>query len=239
MNARTVFTLHAFILLHYFLIVVQSAPVNPPPPFREAAESAKMLVEKILEDIVIVHAATVHTEGLTLKPSAPAATLQTMAASLGVPAAPVLKPLSEHFTLDACLSRMLAGSRLYQGLMGVLSGRLGGLGDLQADLRDLQTSIDKVKKKKLPGLWRFALIGCSMLTASCVFQIKQLAQTDGGGAADDGPYSGLDLASHLHGNYEVQVAAHLALVQLRSFCHDLVRGLRAIATYRPGAVGAR
>ncbi|XP_068605532.1 granulocyte colony-stimulating factor-like isoform X2 [Brachionichthys hirsutus] len=212
MNARTVFTLHAFILLHYFLIVVQSAPVNPPPPFREAAESAKMLVEKILEDIVIVHAATVHTEGLTLKPSAPAATLQTMAASLGVPAAPVLKPLSEHFTLDACLSRMLAGSRLYQGLMGVLSGRLGGLGDLQADLRDLQTSIDK---------------------------IKQLAQTDGGGAADDGPYSGLDLASHLHGNYEVQVAAHLALVQLRSFCHDLVRGLRAIATYRPGAVGAR
>lgn len=49
----------------------------------------------------------------------------------------------------------------------------------------------------------------------------------------------LDLASRLHGDYDVQVAAHLTLTQLRSFCHDLIRSLRAVATYRPRAAGAR
>ena len=53
-----------------------------------------------------------------------------------------------------------------------------------------------------------------------------------------------DLASRLHGNllgtsYEVQVAAHVTLTQLRSFCHDLVRSLRAVATYRPRPAGTR
>ncbi len=52
-------------LLQYFLFVVQSAPVSlsdPQPAFREAAERAKTLVEKILRDIPTVHAATIHTE---------------------------------------------------------------------------------------------------------------------------------------------------------------------------------
>ena len=48
----------------------------------------------------------------------------------------------------------------------------------------------------------------------------------------------LELASRLHGNYEVQVATHLTLMQLRSFCHDLMRSLRAVATYRPRAAAA-
>lgn len=53
-------------LLHYFLFAVQSAPVSspsdPPPAFREAAERAKALVEKILRDIPAVHAAAVNAE---------------------------------------------------------------------------------------------------------------------------------------------------------------------------------
>lgn len=52
-------------LLHYFLFVIQSAPVglfDPPPAFTEAAEQAKMLVEKILRDIPAVHAAAINTE---------------------------------------------------------------------------------------------------------------------------------------------------------------------------------
>lgn len=39
---------------------------------------------------------------------------------------------------------MSAGSRLYQVLLGVLSKNLSGLSDLRADLRDLQTHINKV-----------------------------------------------------------------------------------------------
>ncbi|XP_049924879.1 granulocyte colony-stimulating factor-like [Epinephelus moara] len=188
-------------LLHCFLLadLIQSAPVSS--PLTEAAERAKTLVEKILRDIPTVHAATVTTQGLTLDSAAQTTNLQVMVTSLGIPAAPVLKPPSERFTLDNCVSRMAAGSRLYQGLLGVLSDRLSGLSDLRADLRDLLTRINKM---------------------------KEAAQLSGGSAADQS----LDLASRLHGNYEVQVATHLTLTQLRSFCHDLIRSLRAVSTYK-------
>lgn len=90
---------------------------------------------------------------------------------------------------------------------------------------------------KLPVLRCFAVIGClranSRLCVS-VFQLKEVAQL-GGDEVDSS--HGLDLASRLHGNYEVQVAVHLTLTQLRSFCHDLIRSLRAVATYRPRAAG--
>ncbi|XP_073351153.1 uncharacterized protein [Pagrus major] len=197
-------------LLHYFLVVVQSAPVsssNLPPAFTQASNRAKMLVEKILRDIPTVHTATINTEGLTLDPSTQTTNLQMMVTSLGIPAAPVLKPPSERFTLDICVSRMSAGSRLYQGLLGVLSNSVSGLSDLQADLRDLLTHLNKMKEEA---------------------QLDTVVDQD----------HSLDLARRLHGNYEVQVAVHLTLTQLRSFCHDLIRSLRAIATYRRPAAAA-
>ncbi|XP_054464149.1 granulocyte colony-stimulating factor-like [Anoplopoma fimbria] len=204
-----------YALLQCFLLAdfIQSAPVispsDPSVALREASERAKTLVEKILRDVVAVHAATVTIEGLTLD-SAHTTNLQMMVTSLGIPPAPVLKPPSEGFTLDVCVNRMSAGSRLYQGLLGDLSGRLSGLSDLQADLRDLQTHITKV---------------------------KEAAQLGAGVEADQ--IQSLDLASRLHGDYGVQVAAHLTLTQLRSFCHDMIRSLRAVATYRPRLAGTR
>lgn len=63
--------------------------------------------------------------------------------------------------------------------------------------------------------------------------MKEAAQLSG----DSSDRSGLDLSSRLDGNYEIQVAAHLTLTQLRSFCRELIRSLRAIATRRPGAAG--
>uniref|UniRef100_A0A3Q0TFK4 Granulocyte colony-stimulating factor n=1 Tax=Amphilophus citrinellus TaxID=61819 RepID=A0A3Q0TFK4_AMPCI len=201
-------------LLLYFLLaaLVQSAPVsspsNPSQAFREAAGRAKTLVEKILKDIPAVHTTVITTEGLTLDPSSQTTNLQMMVMELGIPAAPVLKPLSESFTLDMCVSHMLVGGRLYQELLVVLSNKLGGLQDLSADLRDLLTHINKM---------------------------KEAAQLSG----DSSDQNSLDLASRLHGTYEIQVAAHLTLTQLRSFCHDLIRSLRAIAAYRPVAAGTR
>ncbi|XP_034396018.1 uncharacterized protein LOC117735481 isoform X3 [Cyclopterus lumpus] len=203
-------------LLHCFLLadLIQSAPTISPANWpadssaalRAAAERVKTLVEKILRDVPAAHAATVTIEGLTLD-SAHTTNLQMMVTSLGIPAAPVLKPPSERFTLDVCMSRMSAGSRLYQRLLGDLSDRLSGLSDLQADLRDLQTHIRKM---------------------------EEAAHLD---VADQN--QSLDLASRLHSNYELQVAAHLTLTQLRSFSHDLIRSLRAVATYRPQPAGAR
>lgn len=66
--------------------------------------------------------------------------------------------------------------------------------------------------------------------------MKEVAQLSGGGV-DQNP--SLDQAFNPQDNYDVQVALHLTLTQLRSFCHDLIRSLRAVATYRPRAAGAR
>ncbi|XP_053194989.1 colony stimulating factor 3 (granulocyte) a [Scomber japonicus] len=186
----------------FFAVLVQSAPVpaEPPAAFREAAERAKTLVEKLLEDIPTAHAAAITTQGLTLDAGAHN-NLQMMVETLGFPDTPVLKQLSQSFTLDVYVSRMSAGSRLYQGLLGVLSERVTGLSDLRSDLRDLLTQITKMREAAQLG-------------------------------ADEDQNPSLDLASRLHGNYEVQVAAHLTLVRLRSFCHDLIRSLRAAASYK-------
>lgn len=119
---------------------------------------------------------------------------------------------------------MLAGGQLYQGLLGVLSERVGGLTELSADIRDLLTHVRKVTHTPVvTSQLSCAAIGSSHL---CVFQMKEA-----GGLVDDDPDQNLslDLGRRLHGNYEVQVAVHLTLTQLRSFCHDLIRSLRAIA----------
>uniref|UniRef100_A0A3Q1F4X6 Uncharacterized LOC110965910 n=1 Tax=Acanthochromis polyacanthus TaxID=80966 RepID=A0A3Q1F4X6_9TELE len=197
MDLRTVALLHCFL----FAVLVQSAPISSPndltPAFKEAAKRAKTLVEKILRDIPTVHGNTVNTEGLSLDSSSQNTNLHMMVTSLGIPASPVLKPLSEHFTVDMYVCRMSAGSQLYQGLLGVLSDKLSGLNDLRADLRDLLTHITKM---------------------------KEAAQLDGN-ISDQNQVP--DLASRLNGNYEVQVAIHVTLTQLQSFCQDLIRTLRA------------
>jgi len=132
-------------LLHCFLFasLVQSAPISS-PAFKEAANRAKTLVEKILRDIPAAHSATVSTEvnahlrlpgscqrllpviltasrlpqGFTLGPSSQISNLQLMVTSMGIPAAPVLKPLSERFTPVSLQS---------EGLWGVFGLELYGV----------------------------------------------------------------------------------------------------------------
>ncbi|XP_037544581.1 colony stimulating factor 3 (granulocyte) a [Nematolebias whitei] len=194
----------AVFLLSCFLFTssVQSAPVGSlsslPPAFEETATQAKTLVEKILKDIPAAHSAAVSIQGLGLESSTQMSNLQMMEVSLGIPAAPVLKKLSEHFTLDTCVSRMSAGIQLYQNLLAVLSQNLSGLEDLRSDLRDLLTHINKLK------------------------EVAQLAGDD----SDQNP--GLDPVSRFQDSYSVQVAVHLTLMQLRSFCHDLIRTFRVL-----------
>jgi len=139
---------------------------------------------------------------------------------------------------------MSAGSQLFQDLLGVLSSKLSGLEDLRADLRDLLTHINKVTHTpamtsqlhaaalslhEQPAFWSCDH-GCDWLTAVCALQLKELGEL-GGDGSDQSP--SLDLAPHLHDSYKVQVIVHVTLTQLRSFCHDLTRSLRALATYRP------
>ncbi|XP_008328618.1 uncharacterized protein LOC103393428 isoform X2 [Cynoglossus semilaevis] len=179
--------------------------------FWEEAERAKILVEKILKEIPVVHATTVSAEGLTLEPSNQETQLQMMMTSLGIPASPVLKPLSERFSVDMCTHRMWIGGQLHQRLLGVLSDRLSGLSDLTVDLRDLLTHITKMREGARPGAH----------------------------LSDQDQTADLGLSSRLHSNYELQVAVHMTLTQLRSFCYDMIRSLREFATYRRSLATAR
>ncbi|XP_077475146.1 uncharacterized protein LOC144088544 isoform X4 [Stigmatopora argus] len=170
-----------FLLLCCFLFprTIRPAPAaHPAPTLRDALERARMLAVKIAGEVPAPHDQT--------------GDLEMMAAALGIPPAPVLKPLAANFDVE---------------LLGVLSGpgRLDGLDGLRADLDDLFARITEIHKAIRPG------------------------------DTQPGPDSAAGLASRLHGDYEVQVAAQLTLGRLRSFAHDLIRSLRDIA----GRVTAR
>uniref|UniRef100_A0A3Q4HMY5 Uncharacterized LOC102780934 n=1 Tax=Neolamprologus brichardi TaxID=32507 RepID=A0A3Q4HMY5_NEOBR len=168
-------------LLHCCLLaaLVQSAPVSSPSNPKEAVERVMRLVEKIRKDVRSVHGSIINIDVRT-RASISRRSRTTVCCH------------------DMCVSRMLAGGRLYQGLLVDLSRRLGGLEALSAELRDLVTHIN---------------------------QMKDAAQL----SSDSSDQSSLDLALNLHGNYDVQVAAHLTLCQLLEFCHDLIRSLRNMA----------
>ncbi|XP_077475145.1 uncharacterized protein LOC144088544 isoform X3 [Stigmatopora argus] len=185
-----------FLLLCCFLFprTIRPAPAaHPAPTLRDALERARMLAVKIAGEVPAPHDQT--------------GDLEMMAAALGIPPAPVLKPLAANFDVETCVSRMSTGVQLFQELLGVLSGpgRLDGLDGLRADLDDLFARITEIHKAIRPG------------------------------DTQPGPDSAAGLASRLHGDYEVQVAAQLTLGRLRSFAHDLIRSLRDIA----GRVTAR
>lgn len=125
---------------------------------------------------------------------------------------------------DTCVSRMLAGVQLHQNLLAVLSGRLAGLEELKADVRDLLAHIMKV-----PPTAAGSSSCIRMELQLSLFQLKEAALMEGSALEQN---RGSDLDARLTDSYTVQVAAHTVLTQLRSFCHDLTRSFRALATYR-------
>ncbi|XP_077590110.1 colony stimulating factor 3 (granulocyte) a isoform X1 [Stigmatopora nigra] len=203
MHAHAVFL---FLCCFLFPRTTRPAPVaHPASTLRDTLERARMLADKIAEQIpaphaqVSLHATFWHGRVLTFDLSWQTGDLEMMAAALGIPPAPVLKPLAANFDVDTCVSRMSTGVQLFQELLGVLSARLDGLEGLRADLRDLFARITEIHKAIRPG------------------------------DTQPVPDSAAELASRLHGDYEVQVAAQVTLGRLRSFAHDLIRSLRDIA----------
>ncbi|XP_056144685.1 uncharacterized protein LOC130120092 [Lampris incognitus] len=199
--------LHTVLLQCFLAVLVRTRPVldrSSEAELSQMVQQSKTLVEKILRDLPVVHGATIHTVGLTFNSTSQPTNLQIMATSLGIPPAPVLKQLSERFTLEQCVSRLSVGVQLHHDLLGDLEGKVTGLTDLKADLRDLLSQINKMQEQGRLG------------------SVER--------------YETTDLASRINGDYQLQVATHLTLIQLRSFCHDMVRSLRNLATtYRPGA----
>ncbi|XP_051795574.1 colony stimulating factor 3 (granulocyte) a [Acanthochromis polyacanthus] len=168
------------------------------PKFQDTVEKSRSLTRKILLAIPDTHKSCIHTEALKLN-SSENGQLDTMASTIGLPSAPVLRVVSENSTLEDSLKGMYEGLQLHQALLSAVSSRLGNkdkVNDLIADIRDLAVQINKMLK---------------MAQAEAVVQS-----------------SPTPVALRLPGDYEVQVATHLTLVQLQAFGQDVIRCLRPL-----------
>uniref|UniRef100_A0A674DHG1 Uncharacterized LOC115170604 n=1 Tax=Salmo trutta TaxID=8032 RepID=A0A674DHG1_SALTR len=175
----------------------------------EKSMDARSLVEKILCNIPVVHGSI--TTPLLQSSNMP---YQSMVTSLGIPAAPelrtVCRPLNQiDFTLEVCLSSMSAGLQLYQDVLCELKERMT-TDKVTGLLADIRDLLAQVNKMQEPG------------------QMSSVSQ-----------YGASGLASRLPGDYEVQVATHFTLLQLRDFTQNLKRSLRNVEhlTSRPGQRG--
>ncbi|CAB1312335.1 unnamed protein product [Coregonus sp. 'balchen'] len=174
------------------------------PEFNLLVENSQSLTKKVLDAIPETHKSCIHSETLILNSTSENRKLQYLAINLGIPSAPTLKALTDNFTLETCLRRMSEGLQLHQDLLRAVVQRLANTESLTAlltDIRDLRVQINR------------------MLKAVQVVESPVAVQ----------PTATTSLASHLTGDYEVQVATHLTLVQLQSFGQDIVRSLRNIA----------
>ncbi|CAK6964107.1 uncharacterized protein LOC128381154 [Scomber scombrus] len=168
------------------------------PKFQEIVHRSRSLTEKILLSIPKTHKSCIHTETLQLN-SSENAKLGIMASNIGILSPPVLRVVSENFSLDTSLKRMSEGLQLHRDLLSSISPRLENkerVTELTADIRDLSMQINKMLK---------------------MLQTETVAQP-----------TPTPVALRLPGEYEVQVAAHLTLVQLQSFGQDMVRHLRSV-----------
>ncbi|XP_058477055.1 colony stimulating factor 3 (granulocyte) a [Solea solea] len=124
----------------------ESGALVADPAFQEAVERSRSLTQKILLAIPDTHSACIHTETLQLN-SPDNAKLEIMAANIGIPAAPVLRALSENFTLRTCLRNMTEGLQLHRALLSAISERLPNkMTELTSDIKDLSIQINKMQK---------------------------------------------------------------------------------------------
>ncbi|XP_019901970.2 colony stimulating factor 3 (granulocyte) a isoform X2 [Esox lucius] len=170
------------------------------PEFHIFVENSQNLIKKVLEAIPGTHKSCIHSETLILNSTTENRKLQYMATNLGIPSAPTLKALAEDFTLETCLRHMSEGLQLHQDLLKAVQPRLANTENLTALMTDIRDLGIQINK---------------MLRAVQAEVTLQPTVTS--------------LASRLTGDYQVQVAAHLTLVQLQSFGQDIVRSLRNIA----------
>ncbi|XP_074519540.1 colony stimulating factor 3 (granulocyte) a isoform X2 [Halichoeres trimaculatus] len=168
------------------------------PRSQEIVQRSRGLIQKILLSIPDAHSSCIHTETLQLD-SSENEKLGVMASNIGIPTAPVLKTLSESFPLETGLTRMSEGLQLHRALLGSVSPHL----EQKDKVMELQADIRDL-----------------------IVQInKMLNKVKGEALVQPTP---TPLALSLPGEYEVQVAAHLTLVQLQSFGQDVVRLLRSL-----------
>ncbi|XP_048869108.1 colony stimulating factor 3 (granulocyte) a isoform X2 [Brienomyrus brachyistius] len=139
------------------------------------------------------------------EPNSEPKNLDYMVTVLAIPSAPMLEEISASFTVKMCLDRMAEGLEMYQDLLKVVGDRASS----PEKLRDLQADVRDLSAQ--------------------IHKMRQLAEMETTVQYKD---SGLD--SRLTGDYEVQVATHRILAQLRDFTQNFFRSLRDMAKEKPG-----
>ncbi|XP_051991532.1 colony stimulating factor 3 (granulocyte) b [Xyrauchen texanus] len=191
---------YLFLAVHCCLTLVYSAPLKVAHHLKPEITVGMSLAKKILDNIPAVHETYLKRTGLTLELSSEEQNLEYLS-GISIPEPPVLKTISEDFTLEMSLSRIVEGLELHHALLQRISESLTSTEKLNLLLADISELSAQVKK------------------------MQQLAQISSKVSQKAFP----DLSPSLDSNYQVQVITHLSLQQLRSFTQDVFRSLRQIA----------
>ncbi|XP_037134443.1 uncharacterized protein LOC119138482 [Syngnathus acus] len=171
--------------------------------FQALVRRSRTLTEKILLAIPDAYRSSIHDETLKLN-SSENVRLGTMASNINFPTAPVIKITSEKVPLESSLILMHEGLQQHQGLLSSISPHLENK-QRATDLMNTVRDLAVQISKMLQGL-----------------QTDYVLQT-----------TPSPVALRLHGDFEVQVAAHLTLVQLQSLGQDVHRFLRGLDNSQP------
>ncbi|XP_044035637.1 colony stimulating factor 3 (granulocyte) a isoform X2 [Siniperca chuatsi] len=168
------------------------------PGSEEIIHRSRSLIKKILLSIPDTHKSCIHIETLQLN-SSENSKLVIMASNIGIPSAPVLRVVSKNFSLETSLRHMSEGLQLHRALLSSVSPRLENKDKVTGLLADIRDLVIQINK------------------------MLKIVQTESVVQPTPTP-----VALRIPGEYEVQVAAHLTLVQLQSFGQDVVRCLRSL-----------
>ncbi|XP_071318402.1 colony stimulating factor 3 (granulocyte) a isoform X2 [Trachinotus anak] len=176
----------------------ESSALVEDPLFQDMAQRSRSLVEKILLSIPDTHSSCVHTETLQLN-SSENTKFELMATKIGIPSAPVVRIVSESVTVQTSLTQVSEGLQLHQALLIAISERLENTNKVTDLMADIRDLTIQINK------------------------LLKMVQKDAVVQPSPTP-----MALRLQGEYDVQVAAHLTLVQLQAFGQDTVRCLRSL-----------
>lgn len=168
------------------------------PQGQELVRRCLTLAEKLVKNVEDTHKSYVTSESFKELNSPENAKLVIMKSRMGIPSTPALRPPSDNTTLESSLKNISEGLQLHRALLSAISSHL----DHQETVAALSSNIKDL-----------------------LLQIHKVLKLVGGGAV---PASTAPVSLSVSGEYEVQAATHLILVQLRAFGCDVKDHLRTL-----------
>lgn len=139
-------SLYLLLAVHCCVTLLYAAPLPQHDALTRVVERGVSLVKKILNDIPRVHEAYVKKTGLDLELSSESHDLEYLLSDFGIPAPPVLKSISEEFTLTMSLSHMVEGLDLHHELLQDIMSSTETRDSLLADIKELADQIKEMQK---------------------------------------------------------------------------------------------